>query len=635
MGSMKNLATVMPATADSPKCPSKMPEEEEQPYGALLGTAHPQSYVKEPVENGTPPKAKHVSSPGLSGKSPVISEVSKKGSPIMKTVQYLDQMQKYNLTKKIILDGDISMLIQLEGEGSEEETGRLRGFTRTSLFSNTVSTFILVNALTLSIETDHGDPTGAILVIENICCFVFAVEMVAKLIEDDLKYFQDKRNVFDFILAWYTILDMWVARNGKINLSFLRMLRVLRIARLVKVLRIFRELWLILVGMAQSMKVIMWSSLLMFFVTFAASIVATQLIGRETPNYGFSTDEAELEELALEWNNYEYFGTIPRSMVTLFNMGTGLEWLEIIRPLQEKQPYLIPLFIMYLALISWGIMNAIIGVIVEGMMQVVKQSDAERKNAERKRKERLLDSLIQKAISIDWDKDGEIDRMEMLGMVNDPEFQDILGSMRIFRSPEDFIALFDRGEDTSGIGKLTYQEFVRGMYNWIEDPGDWKFCELKIGESNLKAMLRREFNTLHKRLDDVNAQQQMMKPDMGKELQTAKQSPLVAPPSDCNKLPVSHWGSALASISQTLAALQGSIDGLNANVDGLRNDTVDMKKDIVGLKHNFNYLAEKAKKGKDKTPRAAKENEEVPLVQALDDGGLLSEPAPQMYIQLS
>ena len=73
----------------------------------------------------------------------------------------------------------------------------------------------------------------------------------------------------------------------------------------------------------------------------------------------------------------------------------------------------------------------------------------------------------------------------------------------------------------------------------------------------------------------------------------------------------------MASISQTLAALQGSIDGLNANVDGLRNDTVDMKKDIVGLKQNFNYLAEKAKKGKDKTPRAAKENEEVPLVQAL------------------
>ena len=60
-----------------------------------------------------------------------------------------------------------------------------------------------------------------------------------------------------------------------------------------------------------------------------------------------------------DWDAYEHFGTIPRTMFTLFE--TSIEPLNL-RPVIEKQPGLFPFFFVFIFLTNWGVMNVIIGV---------------------------------------------------------------------------------------------------------------------------------------------------------------------------------------------------------------------------------------------------------------------------------
>ena len=48
------------------------------------------------------------------------------------------------------------------------------------------------------------------------------------------------------------------------------------------------------------------------------------------------------------WNNYEYFGTVGRSMFTLLNIAILAEWPEIGRAVWEKQPFMILVFILFM-----------------------------------------------------------------------------------------------------------------------------------------------------------------------------------------------------------------------------------------------------------------------------------------------
>ncbi len=50
------------------------------------------------------------------------------------------------------------------------------------------------------------------------------------------------------------------------------------------------------------------------------AILFTELLARDDGTYDYN------EEYHVEFNNYQYFGNIPRSMYTLFNIVSMAEW---------------------------------------------------------------------------------------------------------------------------------------------------------------------------------------------------------------------------------------------------------------------------------------------------------------------
>merc|ERR1719440_1241587 len=89
--------------------------------------------------------------------------------------------------------------------------------------------------------------------------------------------------------------------------SVLRILRIFRVVRTIRLMRAFKELVLIMKGMADSLSTIMWVAVLLLMMLYIAGIFFCQQIGHADagyPEYDVNT--------GWEFNNYLYFGTLPR-----------------------------------------------------------------------------------------------------------------------------------------------------------------------------------------------------------------------------------------------------------------------------------------------------------------------------------
>merc|ERR1719223_1260667 len=111
------------------------------------------------------------------------------------------------------------------------------------------------------------------------------------------------------------------------------------------------------------MKSAFWVGLVLLFTIYIMAIFCVNYIGRDGAMYsGYTTDPEEIDysEVIKNFNPYLAFGSMPKSMLTLFNIATLAEWPEIIRPLMVKQPLYPFFFCLYVIFITFGAMNVIV-----------------------------------------------------------------------------------------------------------------------------------------------------------------------------------------------------------------------------------------------------------------------------------
>merc|ERR1719482_1559399 len=103
---------------------------------------------------------------------------------------------------------------------------------------------------------------------------VFISELSLRLKADGLQTFKDPWNCLDLLLICTGFLDTWllqvilVGSFDLFNASFLRIMRLLRLARIAKVFRFFRVLYLLIEGVLNAMKMIVWFVVLMVVLLF-------------------------------------------------------------------------------------------------------------------------------------------------------------------------------------------------------------------------------------------------------------------------------------------------------------------------------------------------------------------------------
>merc|ERR1739848_655318 len=126
--------------------------------------------------------------------------------------------------------------------------------------------------------------------------------------------------------------------------------------RLLRLLHTFKELQLLIEGLIDSYRVLSWVFLTLLLIVYVCSIFLVNTLGKQC-----DTDFPDFVEC------HSFFGSVARCMFTLFQLIPLESWaMAIARPIMEAKAYVHVIFIiLYLFVTPFGLMNIVVGVIVD------------------------------------------------------------------------------------------------------------------------------------------------------------------------------------------------------------------------------------------------------------------------------
>lgn len=382
------------------------------------------------------------------------------------------------------------------GATEKEEVGPT-SFIEKRWFQTTVYVAIFLNAAQMGVAVDRKEEfwQDLCLVLEHVFTVIFLIEMVCKLYVLRRAYWQDNWNRLDALLVLLAVADLWIldpimnSGDGEKEASLqqfsvLRILRVMRLVRMIRFLRAFKELWVIVKSILDAFRTMLWTSLLLILTLYVCAIFCVYAIGEQEYPGGTREDPAGWMGVR-EFNSFQCFGTLPRAMYTLFCVMLLTEWMEIGRALLEYQPMMIFFFLGYIVFTTFGVMNVIIGVIVDNTMTAAKEVERDHEMWERQHKVGILSRIQELIFALDADASGEISMDELKEGLESDTVSDLLSQVGFPRGfePEEVMDLLD----SDGDGVLSMAEFTVSFFRVIY--GD-KFQNQCLSQSNLHAIRR-------------------------------------------------------------------------------------------------------------------------------------------------
>ena len=229
---------------------------------------------------------------------------------------------------------------------------QINRFVDHSFFQKSIMVLIIFNAIILGLETS---PTITRAIGQELKLFdqaviiIFCIELALRIYAKGLRFFHDPWGIFDFIVVGITLVP------SNESLSVLRALRVLRVFRLVSTIPRLRRIVTALLHAVPGVGAIIVLLLLVFYVF---SVITTDIFGQNFP---------------------DWFGTLGNSMFTLFQIMTLESWsMGIVRPVMEIYPWASILFVIFIILSSFTVLNLFIAIIIDSL-QTLNES---RKNNE-------------------------------------------------------------------------------------------------------------------------------------------------------------------------------------------------------------------------------------------------------------
>ena len=232
-------------------------------------------------------------------------------------------------------------------------TQKLLNLIESNLFTFGITALILINAITLGLETDQSITArygGLLHWIDRIILVLFSIELLLKFYVYRSRFFRSGWNLFDLAI----VAIAWAPTSGA--LTVLRALRILRVLRLISVVPQLRRVVSAIGHSIPGMVSVVGVLGLIFYV---ASVLATKLFGTYP-----------------DPNMQEWFGSIGASAYTLFQIMTLESWsMGVVRPTMELFPWAWSFFIPFIIITSFAVLNFFIGIIVDSMQIVQKQEE--------------------------------------------------------------------------------------------------------------------------------------------------------------------------------------------------------------------------------------------------------------------
>ncbi|WP_138513577.1 ion transporter [Maricaulis alexandrii] len=243
----------------------------------------------------------------------------------------------------------------------------MTAIVESALFRNFIMTLIVINAVTLGLETYPYEGvwfTNWMPILDRIIVGVFVIEILMKLVAYRHRFFLNGWNWFDLAVIAISIVP---SAGG---FSVLRALRIIRAFRLFSVMPDLRKVVEALLRAIPGMGAVIAVLGLMFYVS---AVMGTKLFGVDEP---------------------ERFGTLGDSAFALFQVMTLEGWAtEVAMPVMDHQPWAWIFFVVFIVLTSFAVLNLFIAIIVDSL-QAKHFDDEEARDAEADADRDLLHSEV-------------------------------------------------------------------------------------------------------------------------------------------------------------------------------------------------------------------------------------------------
>ena len=218
---------------------------------------------------------------------------------------------------------------------------RLGHFIDQPVVQRIIVALILVNAAILGLETS-GDVMSSLgqylKALDKAILAVFVVEIAIRIHVHRMSFWRDPWSLFDFLVVAIALIPA----TGP--LAVLRALRVLRVLRLLTMVPSMRKVVGALLAAIPGLGSI---ALVLGILYYVFAVIATNLFAEAYP---------------------EWFGTLGRSLYTLFQIMTLESWsMGISRPVMEQFPYAWAFFIPFILVATFTMLNLFIAIIVNAM----------------------------------------------------------------------------------------------------------------------------------------------------------------------------------------------------------------------------------------------------------------------------
>lgn len=382
---------------------------------------------------------------------------------------------------------------------------RLARLVRSREFEAVIGAVIIANcvAMGLEVETLIGRAefySPAMVFMDNFFAVVFLIELIMRVLVFGWRSYVPGLaaekcgsvwNLLEAIVVLISCVTAWMISQDSENtpvlqaLTILRALRLVRVVRVVSRVKIFHEVWLLLRGLTGSMRVLFWTVVVIFFITYMFAVFGVVLISVKikdaydaevlrtqgtAPDFSTFANCGAAVNTALELrstqNSLDQLKMLHDStlgiwqwMFTLLQVLTLDSWMSIARPMQTYVPWSWAFFYMYIAIAVFVLMNLVTAIIVENALKSSQKDADEVLAAKDLEKKKALKKCKRLFTQIDQDQNGELTLEEFTDAFKDPVLRKQLEVLDIHE--EDSTEVF-KVMDT-GDGVLQLDEFFEGI----------------------------------------------------------------------------------------------------------------------------------------------------------------------------
>lgn len=352
-----------------------------------------------------------------------------------------------------------SVFEQANYVGADEAEVHRKHPANSGKFNAAIGVVICLNAVMIGVELDHGRGDAIkerlpFFIAELLFGIVFGGEMLLRQHCDGWAYFLESWNVLDYHLVVLGFVDVVMSMivqeqsDLKVMTAF-RLIRMMRLVRNLRLLRMFRELWMIVRGFFDSLPTLGWVTVLLMLVTYTFAIYIVIDLGQDPG-------------CAQEWEHCEkYIGTVPRAMFTLFQVISMSGWAtNVVRPVGHLNGFMPWVFIFVLVICSFGVLNVIVGVIVERTMVVAQENEARVKKIVQDTEKLVMLSMAKEFSAYDDSGDAELDYDEFCEAIRSKSFAQ---KLRLIDVPLEEVEELFFLMDVDKSGTISAEEFVTGI----------------------------------------------------------------------------------------------------------------------------------------------------------------------------